>query len=282
MLGVDETHHLSVNSCVSILLLSIDHLVSKTQVTSLNEICVVITDDIIAEVLESFDKYQFKSQSAVTNVQPSLQWYWNNDNGQYIEYPKDISDKLNQAKSANSTGMCYFQISGRSYGVDFLREIQMNIETHHTRKVLCKKSSLETLPDGKSISGFTLHRQVCAMKTTLLGSARWYYKDDGFIFVAFSFQDSAEIEAMFQKRLPKKSITIDSRTYIFDFEKMKQINVDSGYERELSREETAQSTGAVLPESEFLPEIKYYVNIQGLRIHMKSAKQRIIKFETAK
>ena len=38
-----------------------------------------------------------------------------------------------------------------------------------------------------------------------------------------------------------------------------------------------RGTGAVLPESEFLPEIKYYVNIQGLRIHMKSAKQRIIK-----
>ena len=279
MLGVDDQHHVSVDSCINDLLFCIDHLMSKPQ-ASLDKVCIVITDDVVAQVLDYFDKRHFKSQSAVANVhvQPSPSWCWNNDKGQYSDYPEDISDKLNQAKNANPIGICYFEINSRSYVVDFSKMIQRNIETCHTRKVLCKMSSLKPLPDAKSISGLTLHRETCAIKLALVGSAQWYYKDDDFIFVAFSFQDSAEIESMFQKRIPDKSITIDSRTYNFDFERMKQINVDSGYERDLNREEMAQSNGAILPElSELFPEVEYYVNIQGLKIHLRGAKQRIIK-----
>ena len=276
MLGVDDKS-LSVDSCISNLLLIIDHLLSQTWAMPLDKVCIVIDDDIAAQVVESFDKYHFRSQSAAANVQPSVSWYWSNDNGQYSEYPEHISDKLNQAKDTNPIGMCYFQISGRSYAIDFSRKIQINLETHHTRQVLCKKSSLKTLPDATRFSGLTLHREACAVKATLLGSAQWYYKDDHFIFVEFSVQDSAEIETMFQKRIPKKSLTIDSRTYNFDFERMKQINVDSGYERDLNREEMAQSNAVSLPSSEFSPEVEYYVNIQGLKTHLKSAKQRIVK-----
>ena len=58
---------------------------------------------------------------------------------------------------------------------------------------------------------------------------------------------------------------------------MKQINVDSGYERDLNREEMAQCNRAFLSESKLLPEVEYYVNIRGLKIHLRSAKQRIIK-----
>jgi hypothetical protein len=278
MLGVDDRHHISIDFCINNLLLCIDHVLSETQTTSLDKICMVITDDVAPQVLDCFDKYHFKAHSAVANVQPSLLWYWNDDKGQYSEYPEDISDKLNQAKNANPIGMYYFQINGKSYAVDFSRMIQTNIETRHTHKVLCKKSSLKTLSEANSINGLTLHREVCSIKPAVLGSAQWYYKDDSFILVAFSFQDSAEIESMFQKRIPHKSITIDSRTYNFDFERMKQINVDSGYERDLNREEMAQRNRTVLPaESDFLPEVEYYVNIRGLKIHLRSAKQRIIK-----
>ena len=276
VLGVDDQHHFSVDSCINDLLFCIDHLMSKTQ-ASLDKICIVSTDEFAAQVLDCFDKYHFKSQSAVANVQPSPSWCWNDDKGQYSDYPQDISDKLSQAKNANSTGICYFEINSRSYVVDFSKMIQRNIETCHTRKVLCKTPSLKPLPDAKSISGLTLHREACAIKMALVGSAQWYYRDDSFIFVAFSFQDSAEIESMFQKRIPDKSITIDSRTYNFDFERMKQINVDSGYERDLNREEMAQSNGSILSESELLPKVEYYVNIRGLKIHLRSAKQRIIK-----
>ena len=136
---------------------------------------------------------------------------------------------------------------------------------------------MRPISDTKSTSGLTLHREASAIKPALVGSVQWYYKDDSFIFVEFSFQDSAEIESMFQKRIPNKSITIDSRTYNFDFERMKQINVDSGYERDLNREEMAQRNRALLPESKLLPKVEYYVNIQGLKIHLRSAKQRIIK-----
>ena len=139
MLGVDDQHHFSVDSCIDNLLLCIDHRMSKAQVISLDKVCIVIADDVAAQVLVCFDKYHFKSQSAVANVQQSLLWYWNDDNGQYSEYPEDISDKLSQAKNANPIGMCYFQISGRSYAVDFSRMIQINIKTGRTSKVLCKK-----------------------------------------------------------------------------------------------------------------------------------------------
>ena len=280
MLGIDDQHHFSVDSCIDNLLLCIDHRISEAQVISLDKVCIVIADDVAAQVLECFDKYRFKSQSAVANVQQSLLWYWNDDNGQYSEYPEDISDKLSQAKNANQLGMCYFQISGRSYVVDFSRMIQININTGQNSKVLCKKSSLKTLrpiSDVKGISGLTLHREACTIKPVLVGSAQWYYKDDSSIFVEFSTQDSAEIESMFKKHIPNKSITIDSRTYSFDFERMKQINVDSGYERDLNREEMAQYNRALLPESKLLPEAIYYVNIRGLKIHLRSAKQRIIK-----
>ena len=279
MLGVDDKHKLPADSCIISLLACINHFMSQTQVTSLDSICIVITDDDAAQVLDSFDKYKFKSQSAVAtvSVQPSQLWYWNDDNGQYSEYPQDITDKLNQAKDANPIGMCYFQISGRSYAVDFSRMIQINIDTRHTRKVLCKKSCLKPLPEVKDISGLSLHKQTCATKPSVLGSAQWYYKGDGVIFVAYSFQDSAEIEIMFQKHIPKKCLTIDSRTYSFDFERMKQINIDSGYKCDLKREETAQNNAVVSMENEFLPKVEYYVNIQGLKIHLKSAKQRIIK-----
>ena len=276
MLGVDDKHHLSAEYCITSLLVCIDHLLSRSQAVSVDKICIVVPDDVAAQVLDLFDKHNFRSQKSVSDAQSSFLWYWNNDNGQYSEYTHDVADKLTRTKIANPIGMCYFQISGRNYVVDLSRMIQMNIETGHTRNVLCKKSSLMKTPDVKDTSGLALHKETCSTKPKLHGSAQWYYKDDGRIFVAYSFHDSIEIESMFQKHMPKKSLTIDSRTYDFDFEKMKQINSDSGYERDIKREEMVQSD-IVSSGNEFPSEVEYYVNIQGLKVHLHSAKQIIIK-----
>ena len=277
MLGVDEEHNISATFCIAILLRCIDRLCGQLQETSINTLCIVISDEHADVVVQYFDNYNFKSQTTLRDAQPSLLWYWYNDSKQYSKYSKDIADKLTEAKNSNPMGKCYFQICGNSYAVDLLNMTQKNIKTGHTRKVLCNKSSMIKASSEGGACGLALHTQACAARLSR-PEARWYYKDDMRDFVPYSSQDSTEIESMFQKHSVRKTLVIDSRTYKFDFDKMKQINYHSNYERDIQRREFAQhkshgdASSAATGSS---PEMEYFITIRGLKLDLNSAKQKI-------
>ena len=259
------------------LLYCINHLCSQSRAVSINSITVVITSDSTEKlVLETYDNFGFKSQGDIeADTQP--RWYWY-DRKQYIEYSKEISTKLSQASEANPIGMCYFQISGKCYTVDLSRMIQRNMDTHHIRKVLCKKSSMAS-KSSQGITGHALQLQSCAaLKPAPL--VRWYYKDDTCSFEPYCSCDSDKIESMFQNHSLRENLIIQSRSYKFDFVRMKQINCISGYERDIEREEVKvkDTSTQYSNDSECtLPITEYYINIRGLRSDLLDVKQRIVQ-----
>ena len=208
-----------------------------------------------------------------------------NDQKKYSEYPKDIATKLNEAKNVNPIGMCYFQINDTHYAVDFSRMIQMNIKTRHTRKILCMKSCLKKEHQVEHEPVPHTHQTDSSFNQLRpLPRVQWYYRGDRRILVPYSSQDSARIEAMFQNPTLKQNVIISSRTYKFDFERMKQVNSLTGYKRDIKREEMSLSQDSVnashLSSTEdntkpTLPITEYYINFRGLKVHLQEAKQRI-------
>ena len=283
LLGVDNKHQFSAAFCATTLLACINHLCTRSKLMYIDTINIVITDDRDAETfVQCFDNLNFSSQTkGMAKVQPTLTWHWYNDKKQYSEYPKDIASKLTETRNTNPVGMCYFEIGGRHYAVDFSRMIQMNVETGHSRKILCKKVCLKMEPRTKL--GLASHVQTTANKVKSPVTVQWYYKDDGRIFVSYSSQDSSKIEAMFQDNTCTEDLVIGSRTYRFDFVRMKQINCLSSYERDIKREEmtlneqssdadniSCESTSAIT-----LPLTEYYLTMRGLKVNIQDAKQRI-------
>ena len=284
LLGVDNKHHLSVTFCATTLFACINHLCTRSKIMSIDTINIVITDDRDAETfVHCFDTCKFTSQTptVMAKVQPTRTWYWYNDKRQYSEYPKDIANKLTETRNGNPIGMCYFEVGGRHYAIDLSRMIQMNLKTGHSRKILCKESCLKKEPQVKV--GLASDTQNMANKLRSPVTVQWYYKDDGHIFVSYSSQDSSKIEAMFQDKTCMEDLVIGSRTYRFDFVRMKQINSLSSFERDIEREEMSLNqqsinAGNISCESASavtLPVTEYYLTIRGLKVNLQDAKERI-------
>ena len=283
LLGVDNKHHFSAPFCATTLLACINHICTRSKLMSIDTINIVITDDRDAEkIVHCFDNHNFTSQMKVmAKFQPSHTWHWYNDQQQYSEYPKDIANKLTETRNVNPVGMCYFEIGGRHYAVDFSRMIQVNVETGHSRKILRKESCLKKEPQAKL--GLASPAQAIANEVRSPMTVQWYFKDDGRIFVSYSSQDSSKIEAMFQDKMCMEDLVIGSHIYRFDFVRMKQINCLSSYERDIKKEEMslnqrssdAGNKSCESASATTLPVTEYYLTMRGLKVNLQDAKQRI-------
>ena len=65
-------------------------------------------------------------------------------------------------------------------------------------------------------------------------SPKWYYMGDAQQYVPYSKQDTVSIEKMYQSRTAT-TISINTKTYSFDFDHMKQINTATRYKRSIRR-----------------------------------------------
>ena len=85
--------------------------------------------------------------------------------------------------------------------------------------------------------------------------------------MSYSPTDSLQIEAMYQARSVWE-IVIQDRRYKFDFVRMKQVNVKTGYKRDIQRDRDVRSkisnvTGATYRKAKFLHHDKVVVNFKG-------------------
>ena len=80
-----------------------------------------------------------------------------------------------------------------------------------------------------------IQRKVIVQQLEKSSSPRWYYMDDTKQFSPYSRQNSADIEGMYRSQA-RRTLSIQSKVYTFDFDDMKQINVATGYKRSIKRE----------------------------------------------
>ena len=100
-------------------------------------------------------------------------------------------------------------------------------------KAMQKQALQPTLPSEKT----HIHREVVVhqlAKSHSQFSPKWYYMDDTKQFKPYSNQDSATIEGMYQSQAAS-TLSINSKTYMFDFNDMKQVNVATDFKRSIKR-----------------------------------------------
>ena len=189
-----------------------------------------------------------KASPLVSTVPPSvspsasssgLVWSWKDDDGLFKPYSQAAINELNIAFRTDPDKTCVLKINGTLYGVNFKRMKQTNLATLHPRDI--QKVS------GQSVS--------------------WKYWDDYQRFMSYSPTDSLQIEAMYQARSVWE-IVIQDRRYKFDFVRMKQVNVKTGYKRDIQRDRDVRSkisnvTGATYRKAKFLHHDKVVVNFKG-------------------
>ncbi len=142
-------------------------------------------------------------------------WSWRDDSGAAILYDPTSMDLLNQAYEKDPTGSCPLSIGYQCYEVDFHVMKQRNISSLHEREV--KRS----LPQANNSEPY----------------AMWKYLDDTGKFASYLPGDSALIESMYQgKGGGIDYLLINSRMYMCDFETMTQVNVETGFSRDIKRE----------------------------------------------
>ena len=147
---------------------------------------------------------------ALPSASNSGLWSWRDDDGLFKPYSQAGIDKLNNAFKTDPDNTCVLNINGTRYGVNFKTMKQVNLVTKHQRDI----------------------RKVLSQSV----SWTWKYRDDYQRFMPYSPTDSAQIEAMYQAKSTSLHLVILNRTYKFDFVRMKQVNVKSGYERDIRRE----------------------------------------------
>ena len=262
-LGVDEVHHVPPTVCIETLLNCVDNHCLYQDDTTLHTVRIVITQDLVSTFLSCFDKHTFRTvhkggissgvgSQQLTSPPPQYEWYWEDDQKQFVPYSQDVCTSLTDTKLNCPDLKFYFLIRCNSYSVDVSTMTQKNLETGFIRKVMCKEvPSVRSVCSTSSISKSleTQHK------------VQWYYQDDNRKFTAYSQADSVTIEEMYQKvDSVKKYLTIQSRVYTFDFEKMKQENVSTKHRRDIKREEIPYKKVEKRAECESSPCI---INLRG-------------------
>ena len=180
-------------------------------------------------------------------------WSWRENNGSFIPYTPAVTKALNDAYKQDINSTSFFTIDGTTYSVNFKAMKQTNLLTHGERTIK------------KSISNNDYNSVI------------WKYRDDYDCFASYSPGDSAQIEKMFQNGDESSFLVINKRTYGFDFAAMKQINVNTGYERDIAQYKLSSSTIASAEPSKpaFLCNGEVIVNIKGPSSTLAAAKQML-------
>ena len=150
-------------------------------------------------------------------------WLWENDAGSgFASYTPEISAKLNEELTHSSSGRIPLIIGSYSYLINFTNMTQTNIDSGRSRPI------------------------VQAQRDDLL--VQWFYRDDSKEYITYTAEESAEIEQMFQSKIPR-SLVINGNNYAFDFTAMTQSNEISMNSRKIERRVQVNRTKRI-PNSE--------------------------------
>ena len=199
---------------------------------------------------------------------PSYQWQWQNDDGLFLPYDTAISSKLTGAYLANPNGKVTVGVGSTIYVVDLSIMMQTNVVTNYRRKV-------KYVPTSSSVG--------------LPENVPWYYYDDKGQMEAYPDDKSAAIEAMYKASNPQ-ALVINERTYIFDFDRMCQINMSTYYKRPIQRgtntekhtgtshaPATASSVDSEAIEAEEQPRQNLTITLRGPKENLEAAKAKLFK-----
>ena len=187
----------------------------------------------------------------ISSSSEELVWSWRESDGSFIPYAPAVMTTLTEAhkKGQEST---YFSINGTDYHVNLKTMKQTNLSTFTEREVLKSASYCES-------TGTT-----------------WKYEDDNGYFTPYSPEDSAQIDMLHKHNDQFTCLAIQGRAYRFDFSAMKQINVSTGFKRNIKcspggRNDHESSTPVFLCDGEVI------VTIHGPLATLTTAKQMLEK-----
>lgn len=148
-------------------------------------------------------------------------WQWCNDQGSFSYYSSDVSSKLTTAYQSSPKGLVQILIRGTLYDIDFAKMVQINPTTEYSRPIVSMLSAASDI--------------------------QWVYKD-GSTFLPYTAEDSKALESMYQTKSPR-SLGIRGNTYTFNFNQMCQVNLDTGYRRQIDRRQVAASAVNAIAEA---------------------------------
>ena len=209
--------------------------------------------DLVSRSLEEETLPGQSSTSISTPSASELAWSWRDDDGLFKPYSQASIDELNRAYRIDPNMPCVLEINSTRYVVHFKLMEQCNLKTGNRRDVV--------------------HH--------LTRGVMWQYLDDTGGFTPYTHSDSVRIEAIFQGNAPSQHLVIQNRRYGFNFTKMKQVNVETGHEREISREVLGEvrnkgsDVGVTRQRPEFLTRDEVVVNLKGHPESIETAKARL-------
>ena len=163
-----------------------------------------------------------KPQEAASSDTESV-WLWENDAGSgFASYTPEISAKLNEEFTHSPSGSIPLIIGSYVYLINFTNMTQTNIDSGRSRPIVQAQRD-------------DLHVQ-------------WFYRDDSKEYITYTAEESAEIEQMFQSKIPR-SLVINGNSYAFDFTAMTQSNKISMNSRKIERRVQVNRTKRI-PNSE--------------------------------
>ena len=98
-----------------------------------------------------------------------------------------------------------------------------------------KNGGGDTIPSCSELGSYFSQSSATGSTGASVRSPRWFFKDDGGIFVEYMAEQSTKLEGMFQAKL-SRPLLINRNFYTFDFTTMTQRNVESGRSRAIERQ----------------------------------------------
>ena len=216
--------------------------------TSLHTVSIVLaTKDAARSYAEELERTYTASTTSSNHT-----WSWRDDSGCFVPYDERAMNQLNDAYHKNPKQPCLLTIGSMKYKVSFDTMTQTNLLSQNTRDVMKEESS-----DGTTSS-----------------TVGWMYTNDTGGFTSYISSDSAKIEEMFVHNDTSNTLVIQGRHYQFNFSTMRQINVNTLYQRCIKRVPSSRF-GANQKRPDFLHNGEVVVNLKGPVENLKPALKQL-------
>ena len=169
---------------------------------------------------ESLPKQISIPETPQGSISSDFQWRYEDDSHELVPYSPEDSrtiESMYQAKSPRC-----LVINKKQYTFNFTNMYQINTSTQFKRRIDRIRVTTSEYPLGTQ--GY-------------VPSVHWQYENDSQVFVAYTPEDSRDIERMYQAKSPCSKI-INRNAYSIDFTQMHQINTLTGFKRKINRLET--------------------------------------------
>lgn len=169
---------------------------------------------------ESLPKQISISETPQGSISSDFQWRYEDDSHELVPYSPEDSraiESMYQAKSPRC-----LVINKKQYTFNFTDMYQINTSTRFKRRIDRIRVTTSEYPLGTQGHVPSVH---------------WRYENDSKVFVAYTPEDSRDIERMYQAKSPRLLI-INTNVYRIDFTQMHQINTFTGFKRKINRLET--------------------------------------------